>query len=453
MVSTIHAVVLAAGKGTRMNSDRPKVLHECFGEPMVGHVLRSLRRSGTDSETLVLGFGREQVNEILSGDYQSIIQEEQLGTGHAVLRALEESDFSSESSLLVTCGDIPGISPTTYSNFLESYRDSSADLMLLVTELEDPEGYGRVKVADDRTDVVEIVEEADASPDEKNINRINTGVMCGKKDVLEEYLPRLESNNEQGELYLTDVVELMNQDDRTVDYHSIDDTWQVTGINTRRQLVSFEQDGYRRRAENLLASGVTVHDPDRVKIGPWVDVEKDVVLEGDVTVQGECTLRDNVELRGNVRVWNSVLGSATSVVDSTIKSSRIGDNVTIGPYAHIRPGCQVGDDVRLGNFIEVKQSTVGSNSNISHLSYIGDAEIGNHVNVGAGTITCNYDGSEKYKTSVEDGVFIGSNVEIVAPVTIGEDATIGAGSTITDDVPTGSLGIGRERQKNIDDWD
>lgn len=451
MKESVEAVVLAAGQGTRMNSEKPKVCHDCFGEPMITHIVRSLSRAGVESLRAVVGEGRERVKAVLPDSVESVPQDEQLGTGHAVKQVLQATDDPVGTPMLVTCGDIPGVRPETYERLLEAYENSAAKLVLLTTTVDDPEGYGRVKVNDEGK-VQSIVEEVDASPRERKINRINTGIMCGERGVFADLLPELENNNEAGEFYLTDVVGLMNTNDLSVEYLEVEDPWEVTGINTRRQLVEFERTGYRRRVDRLLSDGVTVHDPGRVKIGPWVEVAGDVEVEGGLYVYGESRLESGVRIVGETRIVDSTVGAGTSVDASTLKSSEVGENVSIGPYAHLRPGAKLSEDVKVGNFVEVKNSTIGPESNVSHLSYIGDAELGRNVNVGAGTITCNYDGSEKHRTVVEDDVFIGSNVEIVAPARIGRGATLGAGSTITRDVPAEGLGVGRARQDNIEDW-
>lgn len=451
MTQTVEGVVLAAGQGTRMNSDKPKVCHECFGEAMITHIIRGLNRTNIGTVTTVVGEGREQVEALLPEDVTSVLQEDQLGTGHAVQQVFDADGLTEASGLLITCGDIPGVRPSTYERLVDAYQSSDADLVLLTTTVDDPEGYGRVKLGEDGA-VAAIVEEVDATPEEAAIDRINTGIMCGSVSVFERFLPQLENDNEAGEYYLTDVIAMMNDNDMNVDFVEVEDSWEVTGINTRRQLVDFERDGYRRRVEKLLENGVTVHDPERVKIGPWVDVSDDVEIEGGLFAYGTSTIDSNVRIYGESRIVDTTVGAGTTVQSSTLKSSEIGEDVTIGPYAHLRPGAKISEDVKIGNFVEVKNSTIGPGTSVSHLSYLGDAEFGANVNVGAGTITCNYDGDDKHKTIVEDDVFIGSNVEIVAPAHIGEGATLGAGSTVTKDVPANSLGIGRERQKNIDDW-
>jgi bifunctional UDP-N-acetylglucosamine pyrophosphorylase/glucosamine-1-phosphate N-acetyltransferase len=450
-MAEVHGVVLAAGKGTRMNSDVPKVLHECFGEPMIQHVLRALDRSDISKRTAILGTGKESVEAVLPDDVNVVGQTDQLGTGHAARQFMEETDPDSDDVVLVACGDIPGIRPSTYSRVIETVADEGDGLAVLTAEVDDPEGYGRV-VTDDGDSIERIVEHDDAGERVRQINEINTGIIAARASVLSDLLPELSNDNAAGEYYLTDVVELFRERGGDARAVRADDSWEVTGINTRRQLVEFEREGHRRRNEALLDQGVTVRDPDRVKIGPWVEVERDVVLEGDVTVYGESSIGSGSRLTGRVTVAFAQLGRETEVTDSTIRHARLGDRVRVGPYCHVRPGTVVENDVRLGNFVEIKNSSVDSDTNIAHLSYVGDADVGSDVNVGAGTITCNYDGYDKHRTTIDDGVFIGSNTEMVAPVTIGEGAMIGAGSTVTKDVPPYSLSLCRAEETIREDW-
>ena len=445
------AVVLAAGKGTRMKSDLPKVLHECFGEAMITHVCRSLRRSRIPRQIAVLGTGKQQVENVLRESVETVEQKQQKGTGHAVQQAVEELNMADEVPLIVTCGDIPGIRPETYESVVKQMLEGEADAVVLTSRLDDPSGYGRV-VCSDQGLVEQIVEDADASSDQKQIKLVNTGIICATAGTFRKQLPQLSNDNESGEYYLTDVIGLIRNDGGRVESVEVQDNWEITGINTRRQLVEFEQEGYRRQNQHFLDNGVTVRDPQRVKIGPWVEIGEDVELEGDVTIIGESTVGRGSRICGRVQVTDSVIGEENDIRDSTLSSARLGNGVRVGPYCHVRPGTEVGDGVRLGNFVEIKKSTVQSHTNIAHLSYIGDAEVGADVNVGAGTITCNYDGYEKHKTTIEDHVFIGSNSELVAPVTVGEGAMIGAGSTVTEDVPKDSLYLSRAGETIRKQW-
>jgi len=445
------AVVLAAGKGTRMNSDLPKVLHECFGEPMITHVCRSLSRSQISQQIAVLGTGKAQVQQILPESVETVEQEKQKGTGHAVQRAVQQSDIPDGTPLLVACGDIPGVQPETYESVVQAFRENQTDAVVLTARLDDPSGYGRVVHTDDGS-VERIVEDVDATAEQKEIDIINTGIICASAGTFRQQLPQLSNDNESGEFYLTDVIGLIRENGGQVQSVQVNDTWEITGINTRRQLVEFEREGYRRRNDQLLDHGVTVRDPQRVKIGPWVEIGDDVELEGSVSITGESSVARGTRICGRVQVENTVIGEDNDIRDSTVRSARLGNRVKVGPYCHVRPGTEVGNDVRLGNYVELKKANVQSNTNIAHLSYIGDAEVGSNVNVGAGTITCNYDGYNKHKTVIKDNVFIGSNSELVAPVTVGEGAMIGAGSTVTEDVPEDSLYLSRAGETIREQW-
>lgn len=451
MNDDVHALVLAAGEGSRMKSDVPKVCHRCFGEPMLVHGMRALERAGVDRIHVVVGEGKEDVRPLLPPLVDSVEQEEPLGTADAVREGLEGGAVPGEALLLVTCGDIPGVRPETYRDVLEHYADSSADLLVLTARVDDPADYGRVVTGEDGR-VRRIVEAADASEQQRAIRRINAGILCGRARTFREGLPRLEPDNEAGEYYLTDLVEIVNEDGGRVGSFDVEDAWEVTGINTRRQLVEFEREGYRKRNRTLLEQGVTIRDPDRVKLGPWVDCERDVEIEGDVTVLGESAIGAGSRLEGPSRLRNVEVGRECEIVQSQLRESRLGNHVRVGPFAHVRPDTQVEDDVRLGNFVEIKNASVGEGTNIAHLSYIGDARIGRNVNVGAGTITCNYDGYDKHVTQIDDDTFVGSNTAFVAPVTIGEGALIGAGSTITRDVPPHSLALTRADQEIREEW-
>ncbi len=445
-----RAVVLAAGEGTRMNSDLPKVCHRCFGEPMLIHVLRSLGKCGCEQSYVVVGVGKENVNSLLPESARSVVQEEQLGTGDALQSVLSKSSIPDRTVLLVTCGDIPGVKPATYQRLLDAYGKSEAALVMLTAQKENPAGYGRV-VTENKS-VLKIVEAKDASEREKKINLVNTGLLCGRAGMFRKWLPEIQADNAANEYYLTDIVELLVEDDKTVRSVEIKDDWQVRGINTRKQLVEFEKEGYQRQINKYLGNGVTIHTPERVKIGPWVKLEKDVEIDGSLTLWGETSVAEGTRFVGPTTVFSSKFGPENFVLRSHITAAEFGARVRIGPFSHVRPGSKTGDDVRLGNFVETKKTTIKSETNVSHLSYVGDAEIGRGANLGAGTITCNYDGYEKYKTIIGDEVFVGSNCELVAPVEIKSGAIIGAGSTIIDDVPADSLALSRVEQQNKNNW-
>ncbi len=444
------AVVLAAGEGTRMNSELPKVCHRCFGEPMIKHVERGLKISGFSEITVVVGSGRERVEELLDSQVKRAVQEEQLGTGDALRAALEKIEISDDIPLVVTCGDVPGVRPSTYGRLLDNFSSSPTELTLLTTEVDDPTGYGRIVTENDS--VIKIVEEKDATSREKEIKTVNTGIMCGRAGTFRDRLPELSADNAAGEYYLTDLVELLVDEGRTVDTQVVEDEWEVRGVNTRRQLVQFEREGYQKQVERAFENGVTVHDPDRVKIGPWVELGSDVELENEVTLWGETKLGRGCRFIGPVFAYNAEFGQDNFVRRSYVNNASFGDRVRIGPYCNVRPETEIDSDVRLGNFVEIKASRIDSDTNVSHLAYVGNAEIGQNSNLGAGTITCNYDGYEKHRTVIGNDVFIGSNCELVAPVEVETGAMIGAGSTITEDVPSFSLALSRAKQVTKQDW-
>ncbi len=446
-----RGIILAAGEGTRMNSKLPKVCHRCFGEPLITHVVRGVKKAGVEDIVAVVGAGKKQVENNLPAGVKTVEQVEQKGTGDAVQVAVEESEIEAEDSVLVTCGDIPGVRPETYEKVLDQLDEGEADLVLLGVEREDPRGYGRV-VTSGKNRVKKIVEQKDATDGEKKIKLVNTGIMAGKAKTFSRHLSGLSADNAAGEFYLTDIIELIVKAGGSVGLVKAPDSWQVSGINTRRRLVEFEREGYRRKLRRLSERNITVHDPERIKIGPWVKIEGDVVLEGDLRISGETEVGEGSVITGSSVIKDSSIGPGNFIRYSYIDSVQTGRSVQIGPYCHLRPGTAVEDDVRLGNFVEVKNSHVKSDTNIAHLSYVGDAEVGQNVNVGAGTITCNYDGYEKHRTVIGDNVFVGSNCELVAPVKVGSGAMLGAGTTVTETVPPNALAISRTPQENRENW-
>ncbi len=444
------AIILAAGQGTRMNSRLPKVCHRCFGEPLITHVERGLDHAGIENAIAVVGHGQEIVKPLLSPETQPVEQPVQRGTGDAVRIALETAEIPDESIVLITYGDIPGIRPATYQKILARFRKEQADMVLLTATLPDPAGYGRIVRENNR--VAKIIEHREASASQREIKEINTGVICCTAAVLRKYLPLISADNQAEEYYLTDIIELLNRDSGIVLPEKISDTWEITGINRRAQLIEFEQSWYKQLRKQLLNQGVTLHDPALFKAGPWVNWGQDIVLENSVTLVGETTIGSGTRITGPSRIENSTIGEQSTIISSQITDARLGNRVRVGPYCHIRPGTSTGNDVRLGNFVEIKMSRIGNNTNVSHLSYIGDAILGENVNIGAGTITCNYDGYKKHRTTIGDNVFVGSNCELVAPLNIQSGAMLGAGSTITSDIPADSLGLTRPRQEIKQNW-
>ncbi|WP_018086125.1 bifunctional UDP-N-acetylglucosamine diphosphorylase/glucosamine-1-phosphate N-acetyltransferase GlmU [Desulfurispora thermophila] len=447
---TLAAVVLAAGKGTRMKSGQPKVLFPLGGQPMLGHVLDTLAACRVEKVVVVAGHGLQQVAAYVGERAQVVCQEQQLGTAHALLMAGSALEgFAGD--ILVLCGDTPLIRPGTLEQLVQEHRRQQAAATVLTAQLADPTGYGRViREADGR--VSRIVEQKDATADELAVKEINTGLYCLRSTGLFAALKEIRPQNAQGEYYLTDIIGLYVGRGERVAALSCADPAEVAGINDRWQLAQAERTYRLRRLEELAKSGVTVLDPEHTYIEVDVTVGPDtVLLPGTYLARGTrigrgCTIGPNSYLRA------AVLGDDVQVCYAVVEESYLGNSCTVGPFAYIRPGCRLADQVKVGDFVELKKATVGMGSKIPHLSYVGDATVGSGVNIGAGTITCNYDGKNKWPTVIEDGAFIGSNTNLVAPVTVGAGAVTGAGSTITKDVPAGALAVERAKQKIVPDW-
>ena len=444
----LSTIILAAGQGTRMRSDRPKVLQLLAGKPLLGHVLDCAAELDADDVCVVYGHGGETVRKAFPGDsLRWSEQAEQLGTGHAVQQAMP--DTPDANRVLVLFGDVPLLRAATCRRLL---AETPADeVAVLTVDMENPTGYGRIIRAG--TNVSSIVEEKDAGPDERAVREINSGVMACPADKLRRWLANLGNDNEQGEYYLTDVVAMAVNDGVTV--HGVKaDTWtEVMGINDKKQLAEAERALQARRVDELMKEGVGFADPARVDIRGTLKCGRDVFIDVNAVFEGEVELGDGVTIESNNLVRDSRLGAGTLVHSNChIEGATTGTTCEIGPFARLRPGAELANNVKVGNFVEIKKSTVADGSKVNHLTYIGDAEIGTNVNVGAGTITCNYDGANKHKTTIGDGAFIGSGVELVAPVKIGAGATVGAGATITKEVGDNELVIERSRQKAIPGW-
>jgi len=444
------AVVLAAGLGLRMKSKMPKVLHPVLGVPMVVHVVQALKEAGVDEVIAVLGYEAQQVEKVLEGKAKFVYQNEQLGTGHAVLQALPKLMEYGEGDCLVVCGDTPLLTGETLANLRKIHKEKNARATILTAILEDPSGYGRIVKEEGR--VVSIIEDKDAPPEVLCLKEINTGAYCFDLKWLQQGLEQLKPVNAQGEYYLTDVISYLVQKDQLVITWPLADPFEAMGVNNRVQLAEAELRLRRRILRQHMLQGVTIKDPQSTYIGPWVKIEQDTIIEPGVILEGNTVIEEDCLIGPWTQIKDCHIGKGTSVVQSVINGCQIGPKCTIGPYAHMRPDCILDEEVKVGGFVEMKKAEVKSGSKIPHLSYIGDSKIGKKVNIGAGTITCNYDGKNKYQTVFGDGSFIGSNTNLVAPVTIGEGAYIGAGSTITKDVPGGALAIARERQRNIENW-
>jgi len=441
-------IILAAGQGKRMNSAKPKVLQPLAGRPMLQHVIDISRSLGAEDICVVYGHGGEDVRAAFEHeDIRWALQAEQNGTGHAVQQAMPETPDGNR--VLVLYGDGPLLRTTTLQKLLSSCDDD--EVALLTVELDDPFGYGRI--VRENGAVMKSVEEKDASDTEKSINEINTGVICCSADKLKTWLGNLNNDNSQGEYYLTDVVGMAVADGIVVHGVITDDQVETMGINDRRQLAEAERALQRRLVDELMEQGVTFADPDRVDIRGNLTCGKDVFIDVNAIFEGDVTLNDNVKVESNNLIRDCQIGSGTIIHSNChFEGATTGNDCEIGPFARLRPGASLGNTVKIGNFVEVKKSTIADGSKVNHLSYIGDATVGRNVNVGAGTIACNYDGVHKHQTIIGDGAFIGSGVELVAPVEIGEGATIGAGSTISKPAPAGKLTLERTKQVTIMSW-
>jgi len=449
IVLKLNVVVLAAGKGTRMKSARPKVLHPLAGKPLLKHVLDTARAMHCENLQVVVGFGAEAVEaELASDDTQFVLQKEQLGTAHAVHQTLDNLD--TDAIALVLYGDVPLIRAATLEALVAMVDADNMGVLTCVVD--NPKGLGRI-IRDNAGQILRIVEEKDATDAEKAVREINTGFMAIPVARLKEWLPRVGANNAQKEYYLTDLVELALADGCRVVTSVCEDQKEVTGINDRLQLAELERKYQQDMHEELLRNGVTLIDPARLDIRGNVDIASDVEIDINVILEGEVKIDSDARIGAGCILKNCTIGAGTVLHPYTvIEDAVIGKNCQLGPFARVRPGTEMKDTAKLGNFVEVKKAVIGEGSKVNHLSYVGDAELGKDVNIGAGTITCNYDGVNKHKTTIGDGVFIGSNAVLVAPVELQDGAFVAAGSTITKPVPRDSLGIGRAKQTNIDGW-
>jgi len=446
----LDILILAAGKGTRMCSDLPKVLHPIGGKALVQHVADTARKVGGEQLLIIVGHGAEKVEEKMAApDVKFILQAQQLGTGHAVQQALP--NLRNDATVLILYGDVPLTKAETLQKLIAKVSDSQ--MGLLTVNMQNPSGYGRI-VRDANNNVIAIVEHKDASDDQKKINEINTGIMAVKAKHLQKWLPQLSNKNAQGEYYLTDIIAIAKADDIAIQVEQPDAVEEVEGINNRQQQAALERFLQQQKANDLMVAGVTLLDPSRIDIRGNLTCGRDVVIDVNCVFQGEIVLGDGVVIEPNCVIINSKIGNGSQIkAFSHIEESTLQNNCDIGPYARLRPGTQLADDVKIGNFVETKKAVIAKGSKVNHLSYIGDAIIGSKVNVGAGTITCNYDGVNKFKTEIGDNAFIGSNSALVAPVKIAANSTVGAGSVITKNTEENDLAIARSQQRNIKGWE
>jgi len=445
----LNIIILAAGKGTRMHSNTPKVLHEIGGQSILAHVIDCAKALNPSKIIVVYGYGGETVREAFSHENITWVnQAEQLGTGHAVQQAVPFLDADAQS--LVMLGDVPLVDVAACKALIEQANNK---LAILSFNKADPTGYGRILRADNQN-VMAIVEHKDATAAQRSIVEVNTGIMAMPNSHLTKWLSQLTNNNAQGEYYLTDIVALAVQQGVDVVAEITDDEWSVTGINSKADLSAIERVYQIRIAQKLLQQGVTLKDPARLDVRGSLSCGRDVEIDVNCVFEGNVTLGDNVKISANCVIKNATIKAGVQVAPFThIDDTEIGENSRIGPFARLRPGTKLAAETHIGNFVELKNSQVDVGSKINHLSYVGDTTVGKQVNIGAGTITCNYDGANKFRTVIEDGAFIGSDSQLVAPVTIGKNATIAAGSTITRDAPADALTFCRAKeQKTIVGW-
>ncbi|MBA2350422.1 MAG: bifunctional UDP-N-acetylglucosamine diphosphorylase/glucosamine-1-phosphate N-acetyltransferase GlmU [Burkholderiales bacterium] len=446
----MNVLILAAGRGVRMRSALPKVLHPLAGRPLLRHAIDTARALGPQKICIVYGYGGETVPRAIAGeDLFFVKQEPQLGTGHALMQAMPALADSPASATLVLYGDVPLIGRETLTRML---ANGDQGLTLLTVSLDDPTGYGRI-VRDERNAVRAIVEQKDANEAQRQINEINTGIMLIPTSRLPGWLAKLTTGNAQGEYYLTDIVALAIADGVAVATVQPARSWEALGVNSKAQLVSLERIYQRNVAEGLLEAGVTLADAARIDVRGGLHCGADVFIDINCVFEGDVTLEDGVRIGANCVLRNSTVGARSNLKPfSLIEDAEIGTDCSIGPFARLRPGTTMGVGAKIGNFVETKKTVIGDGSKINHLSYVGDTDIGRNVNIGAGTITCNYDGANKHRTVIEDDAFIGSDTQLVAPVKVGRGATLGAGTTLTADAPAGELTISRARQTTIAGW-
>jgi bifunctional UDP-N-acetylglucosamine pyrophosphorylase/glucosamine-1-phosphate N-acetyltransferase len=448
----IHVVVLAAGKGTRMKSGTPKVLHEAAGLPLIEHVLRAGDSLGPATTTVVVGHLAERVQAVLRErrGLRFAVQEPQLGTGHALMQA-EPHLRASSGTVVLLYGDVPLLRATTLRSLVDAHRARKAAATVLTARVDDPHGYGRIVRAGAR--IAAIVEEKDATEEQRAIGEINSGIYAFDLGPLFASLTSLRAANAQGEYYLTDLVRMYHDRGIAVETLTIDDPREITGVNSRKELADVAAILNAGRNDALMAAGVTIVDPASTWIGPDVSVGADTIIHPNVHLEGRTRIGSGCVIHASVRIIDSTLDDGVVVNNfCVIAESRVASGARVGPFAHIRPQSEIGEGAHIGNFTELKKTTIGKGSKANHLSYLGDATIGAGVNIGAGTITCNYDGEKKHQTVIEDEAFIGSDTQLVAPVRVGKGAYVAAGSSIVEDVPPGALGIARGKQVNKPGW-
>lgn len=444
------AIILAAGAGTRMKSAKPKVLHEVGGKTMVEHVISQVKKAGIGNTILVIGKDSEKVkSQTLSHKVKYAIQEEQIGTGHAVMQAIDQID--DQGNVMILCGDTPLITSDTIKGFMNRHEENKNHISVLTFMAENPENYGRI-VRNDQGEILRIVEEKDANEDEKLIKEVNSGIYCFQNKTLKDGLKAIRTANAQKEYYLTDVIEIGVNKKEKIESYRIETVEEAFGINTRIQLAHAEKIMRKRILTHHMEAGVTFINPENTYIDEGVTIGQDTIIEPGVILKGNTIIGSGCMLGAQTRIEDSEIGDETQIQSSTIIESKVGRQSTIGPYAYLRPHSNVGNETRIGDFVEIKNATIGDHTKVAHLAYVGDATVGKAVNIGCGVIFVNYNGIQKQRVTVEDHAFVGSNSNLIAPVVVEKGAYIGAGTTVTTRVVADSLCVGRMKQKSIPDW-
>ncbi|MDD4725448.1 MAG: bifunctional UDP-N-acetylglucosamine diphosphorylase/glucosamine-1-phosphate N-acetyltransferase GlmU [Tissierellia bacterium] len=448
------AIILAAGEGSRMKSNTPKVLHKICGKSLLTYVMIACRKAKINKNIVIVGHGKEKIMDIYKDDTvsfkeQPIYDGAPYGTGFAVMQGIDE--VPDDSIVTILCGDTPLITDNTINELMTYHKDGNFSATVVTATLEDATGYGRI-VRKESGNILKIVEQKDADDEELQIKEVNSGMYCYNGGALKYALRKIDNNNSQKEYYLTDVISILNDEGYKVGAYNIKDSNEIYGVNTRIQLSECEAEMRKRINNKLMLEGVTLVDPNSSYIEDDVSIGRDTIIYPGVTLEGTTTIGENCSIKGTTRIVNSNIGNSVYIESTLIEESTIGDKCHIGPFAHLRPNCKLGKNIKIGNFVEVKNSTLGDNTKASHLSYVGDADIGSNVNIGCGVVFVNYNGREKFRSIIDDNAFIGSNSNVVAPIHISEWGYIAAGSTITDDVGEGELSIARARQVNKTGW-
>lgn len=446
-VSDLQAVILAAGEGKRMYSKKPKVLHKLCGITMVEHVCNAAKEAGVNELVVVVGHGGDEVQKNLQG-VEFAYQENQLGTGHAVIQA---EDYIKAETVFLLCGDTPLLKAETLRDMYEFHKSKNNHATVLTAVFENPYNYGRI-IRNTGGDIIDIVEERDADSKQKEILEINSGIYLFEGNLLKKFLRQLNNDNDQGEYYLTDVIKIFNENNLKTGAFLIKDSNEIMGVNNRLQLYQAESLMRKKINEEHMLKGVTIVDPLNTYIDYMVKIDRDVTILPGCTIKGNTYIEEDAEIGPYSQIIDSHIGKGVSIRNSLVIESRIGEGTCIGPFAYLRPGNVVGKNAKIGDFVEMKNSNFGDNSKASHLTYIGDGDVGKNVNIGCGVVFVNYDGKEKHRTVVEDHSFIGCNTNLIAPVKVGKNSYIAAGTTITKDVPEANLAVGRAKQENKEGW-